>query len=160
MENKLIIGEDNICPVTKLSCDDECCSPGAECNLSGDEVKDMIPDGYGRECWSKIPDGWTSPDVQLPDIIDNKVKPVLVQTEGRRILIAHYFPDRFRTVEWEDWDDYCEENYSYTEDDKENQCVWLRAGWYYSTECDRCESYWNEPLKVMYWQYLPETRKG
>lgn len=32
---KLIIGEDNICPVTKLLCDDECCSPGSECNISG-----------------------------------------------------------------------------------------------------------------------------
>jgi len=39
MEEKLIIGEDNICPKTGLICDDECCPPGAECNLS-DEISD------------------------------------------------------------------------------------------------------------------------
>jgi len=42
MEEKLIIGEDNICPVTNKICDDECCPPGAECNLSGtDYAKDV-----------------------------------------------------------------------------------------------------------------------
>lgn len=40
MENKLIIGEDNVCPITKKQCDDECCPPGAECNLSGDDIQD------------------------------------------------------------------------------------------------------------------------
>lgn len=32
----MIIGKDNICPVTKLPCDDECCSPGSECNMGDD----------------------------------------------------------------------------------------------------------------------------
>ncbi len=32
-----LIGEDNICPVTKLYCDDETCMPGGTCNLSGIE---------------------------------------------------------------------------------------------------------------------------
>lgn len=31
---ELIIGEDNICPITKTQCDDECCPPGAICNLT------------------------------------------------------------------------------------------------------------------------------
>jgi len=35
-QEKLIIGDDNICPVTKKPCDDECCPPGSECNISGD----------------------------------------------------------------------------------------------------------------------------
>lgn len=31
------VGEDMICPVTKQHCDDECCPPGATCNLSNDQ---------------------------------------------------------------------------------------------------------------------------
>lgn len=34
-EDKLIVGEDMICPITKKHCDDECCPVGAICNLSG-----------------------------------------------------------------------------------------------------------------------------
>lgn len=35
MDEKLIVGEDMICPITKQHCYDECCPVGAECNLSG-----------------------------------------------------------------------------------------------------------------------------
>ncbi len=38
MSRPLRIGEDNICPITKLPCDDECCPPGAICNISGDAI--------------------------------------------------------------------------------------------------------------------------
>lgn len=34
---ELRVGEDMICPVTKQHCDDECCPPGAICNVSGDD---------------------------------------------------------------------------------------------------------------------------
>jgi hypothetical protein len=34
--SELRIGEDNICPMTKEICLDECCPPGAICNLSGE----------------------------------------------------------------------------------------------------------------------------
>lgn len=34
-ESKMIIGDDNVCPITKEQCRDECCSPGSICNLSG-----------------------------------------------------------------------------------------------------------------------------
>ena len=38
----LRIGEDNVCPVTHQQCDDETCTPGAECNISGeDHVSDL-----------------------------------------------------------------------------------------------------------------------
>ena len=37
------IGEDNICPITKLPCDDECCPPGAICNLSNDNISKPEP---------------------------------------------------------------------------------------------------------------------
>lgn len=36
MNEVLRIGDDNICPVTNQPCDDECCPPGAECNLAGE----------------------------------------------------------------------------------------------------------------------------
>jgi hypothetical protein len=32
---ELIIGEDMICPVTGIHCDDECCPVGSVCNISG-----------------------------------------------------------------------------------------------------------------------------
>ncbi len=34
----MLVGEDNICPVTQKKCDDECCPPGAECNFPGEDV--------------------------------------------------------------------------------------------------------------------------
>lgn len=37
-EEKLRISDDNICPVTKLPCEDECCPPGSICNLSPSEL--------------------------------------------------------------------------------------------------------------------------
>jgi hypothetical protein len=39
MLNKMKVGEDMICPVTKSHCDDECCPPGAECNLGSDSIQ-------------------------------------------------------------------------------------------------------------------------
>lgn len=42
MENeKFIVGEDMICPITKQHCDDECCTVGSECNVSGGEISDI-----------------------------------------------------------------------------------------------------------------------
>ena len=35
MEKKLIVKEDMICPISNRHCDDECCTVGTECNLSG-----------------------------------------------------------------------------------------------------------------------------
>ena len=39
-KKKLFIGDDKICPVTKKPCDDETCTPGAECNISGGTMKE------------------------------------------------------------------------------------------------------------------------
>ena len=53
MIKELRIGNDNICPATNKPCDDECCPPGAICNLSGLdlsptpsvlEIKQMTPE--------------------------------------------------------------------------------------------------------------------
>lgn len=35
------ISADNICSITKEICDDECCPPGAECNISGNSITDI-----------------------------------------------------------------------------------------------------------------------
>ena len=45
---KLIIGHDNTCPVTKLQCEDECCAPGSECNLSGSNIEPLT--GFQSKC--------------------------------------------------------------------------------------------------------------
>jgi len=37
-EQKPRIGNDNVCPVTKGLCDDETCTPGSECNVSGNKI--------------------------------------------------------------------------------------------------------------------------
>ncbi len=34
INEEMRIGKDNVCPITKEQCDDECCPPGAICNLS------------------------------------------------------------------------------------------------------------------------------
>lgn len=39
----LRVGTDMICPVTNQHCDDECCTPGSECNISGNNLNDMEP---------------------------------------------------------------------------------------------------------------------
>jgi hypothetical protein len=36
---KITVGEDMICPVTKVHCDDECCTVGSECNVSGNSIQ-------------------------------------------------------------------------------------------------------------------------
>lgn len=43
MENN-IVGEDMICPVSKKHCDDECCTVGSECNISGDSLSESKPE--------------------------------------------------------------------------------------------------------------------
>jgi len=39
-----IVGADMICPITKKHCDDECCTIGSECNMSGDEISNTEPE--------------------------------------------------------------------------------------------------------------------
>lgn len=50
-EETLRIGEDNVCPVTHQQCDDECCSPGAQCNLGM-----YLPDVPGQGKTSRLVD--------------------------------------------------------------------------------------------------------
>ena len=42
MENEkkidLIVKEDMICPISNKHCDDECCTVGSTCNISGNEL--------------------------------------------------------------------------------------------------------------------------
>jgi hypothetical protein len=41
MANDFIVKEDMICPITKQHCDDECCTVGSQCNVSGNEISDI-----------------------------------------------------------------------------------------------------------------------
>lgn len=101
---------------------------------------------------------------RLPELKDKKAFPVFVKHMKPRYknssyeakATAYYFPDRFKTVEWEDWDDYHEEDFPYTENDADSGCVWLRAGWYTSIECDKCDGYWSRPLDVIGWYEEPD----
>lgn len=109
-----------------------------------------------RGSWIKVSD-------YLPEIIDRKSTPKHVRYLKKRWkgepyiakAVAFYFPDRFKTVEWEDWDDYNEKDFPYTENDADNGCVWLRAGWYIDIDCQKCEGHWSAPIEVIEW--LSET---
>lgn len=102
---------------------------------------------------------WVKVEEGLPQAIEGKMKPVLV-LHGKFHVVAYYFPEHFKTVEWEDWDDYNEEDFPYTENDIERKCVWLRPGFYQSVDCDRCEPFWSQPLPVTHWMPLPEPPKA
>jgi hypothetical protein len=88
-----------------------------------------------------------------PQAVNGIMKPVLVKHK-RGHTVAYYFPEHFKTVEWEDWEDYSQEDFPYTEEDKERGVVWLRPGFYQSVECDNCDGYWSHPLEVTDWQYI------
>jgi hypothetical protein len=96
----------------------------------------------------------------LPEIIDGKSKPKYVKVERKRHdgtvyiskAVAYYFPDKFKSIEFEDWDDYSEEKFPYTESDEQRGVVWLCPGWYEDIECETCDtSYWSAPLNVIEW---------
>lgn len=69
------IGEDNICPLTKEPCLDECCPPGAICNLSGNLGQDACkleslpspPAGVEQRAKGGITDVKELPAVMLLD---------------------------------------------------------------------------------------------
>lgn len=44
-QQKITIGDDNICPTTGKECDDETCMPGGECNIADNELVS------GEETW-------------------------------------------------------------------------------------------------------------
>jgi len=99
-----------------------------------------------------------------PEIENGSCKPRHVKVEKKKYnsdetyvvkKVAFYFPEHFKSVEWEDWDDYNEKDYPYTENDEVKGIVWLRPGWYESIDCDNCDGYWSSPLKVIEW--LDET---
>lgn len=102
---------------------------------------------------------WISVKDNLPEQVGKKMMPVLGVTGKGKRIICYYFPNHFQTVEWEDWDDYSEEDFPYTENDADRGCVWLRAGWYDTTDCEKCEGYWNSPHSITHWMPLPEPPK-
>lgn len=99
---------------------------------------------------------WIPVTDALPEAVDKKMTPVLA-INGTFRVIVYYFPYHFKTVEWEDWDDYTEEDFPYTEADNENGIVWLRPGFYQSVDCEKCDGYWSSPLPVTHWMPLPSV---
>src|SRR6185369_896912 len=41
-DEKIRIGTDNICPITNKECNDETCTPGAECNISNTKAGNIV----------------------------------------------------------------------------------------------------------------------
>lgn len=82
MSEELRIGEDNICPITKKLCDDECCPPGAICNLSGDTIqptenKIVITEWDYKHGDSKFPTSMVQKDDRLSEAIMDYYKRIL-----------------------------------------------------------------------------------
>lgn len=106
---------------------------------------------------------WKPVSEGLPEMADRKSTPKHVRYLKKRWkgdpyiakAVAYYFPDRFKTVEWEDWDDYNEDDFPYTENDTESGTVWLRAGWYIDIDCQKCDGHWSAPIEVV--EYLDES---
>jgi hypothetical protein len=137
--------------------------------LTQSEMADLIlmvhkfhPQHPGSAIWVKASD-------RLPEIVDKKCTTRFAKVEIERHdgttyiakAVAYYFPDHFKTVEWEDWDDYNEEYFPYTESDGERGVVWLRAGWYENIECDTCDnSHWSAPVKVIEWYDESPSKEG
>lgn len=104
--------------------------------------------------WAESQVRWIPVEEALPAVIEKKMKPVL-GLNGKHAVIVYYFPYHFKTVEWEDWDDYSPDDFPYTELDTERECVWLRPGFYYEVECNKCDGYWSSPLPISHWMPLP-----
>ncbi|SKA30190.1 hypothetical protein SAMN04488128_103236 [Chitinophaga eiseniae] len=109
--------------------------------------------------WAEAQQRWIPVAERVPEAIDGKVYPVLC-LNGKHRVICYYFPEHFKTVEWEDWDDYNPEWFPYTEEDAEKGVVWLRPGFYQEVECDKCDGYWSSPLPITAWQPLPPAQEG
>jgi predicted HTH domain antitoxin len=99
--------------------------------------------------------GWVSVEDRLPEVINKVMKPVFGYTDKGFTEKVVYFPHHFKTIEFEDWDDYNEEDFPETEDDKEKGIVWLRAGWYIERECSRCDTLNWDSINITHWQPLP-----
>lgn len=77
--DNMIIGEDNICPVTKQICDDECCPPGAICNIS-DDVRNTSESAERKEYLEKL--GKDSLNQQIKALTGELTKRPTVITTG------------------------------------------------------------------------------
>lgn len=73
-DEKLRIGTDNICPISKEQCDDETCTPGAECNVSGSSIQK----GYVADETKSVVSGVSKKGISEVKIIP----PIPVQEKG------------------------------------------------------------------------------
>lgn len=103
--------------------------------------------------------GWIDVKDRLPEPFRNDdterllMKPVLILIKKRQ-LIGYYFPDKFKQLEWEDWDEYKQEYFPWTTEDIDKGIVWANTGWYHEAERDG-EIYWEPIDTATHWQPLP-----
>lgn len=90
---------------------------------------------------------------EVPCFLENykKSPPILVTDTKGMLHLCHYFPDKWKNIESDDWDDYEPEHHPYTIPDEKNGVIWLKEGFYESIDCDRCDPYWSSPIDVAYW---------
>lgn len=79
-EDKLIVGEDMICPITKEHCDDECCPVGAQCNMGGKDVSES-------EQYIEISDPkyYTTEEAEADKVVEEKVELLFESVIGSRL---------------------------------------------------------------------------
>lgn len=108
--------------------------------------------------WVKVVPGCKMPEVYPVGERGKGTRHVLVWVGGKTEK-GIYFPDRFKTVEFEDWDDFKPENYPHMIDDADKGCVWLKEGWYQELYNHVDDHYFYEPISPSFWQQLPPPPK-
>lgn len=101
---------------------------------------------------------WISVKDRLPETYVNQhgkksMRYLLAYDKGSKV--AWYYPERFKEVNVEDWDDFNAKDYSYIEEDTEKGMTWLKEGWYKELYNYVDDYYFYQPIKPTHWQPLP-----
>lgn len=98
-KEELIVGEDMICPVTKQHCDDECCTVGSMCNVSGDEISG-ISKSENRE---DIQQDWVEISPRKIRTFQLEGEPVLliIVPLGYENQFVVFYEDAYETEPWQ-----------------------------------------------------------
>jgi hypothetical protein len=97
---------------------------------------------------------WISVDTALP--IKDKKSPKVILHNGKASLMGHYFPERFKTIEFDE--DLEQQDYpSYVDNDKDKGILFLKKGWYYKLQDVEDIEYWHPIEGVTHWQPVPSA---
>lgn len=86
-----------------------------------------------------------------PELSAGAASEIIMKSKGVNHL-GFYFPEKFMEFSMEDWGEYSEERFPYTEVDAENSKTWLRAGYYQEHNCNKCDTYYT-PIECDLWAY-------